>query len=293
MICDDAVIERGLYLISDSLIDDLIRLGLTLNEARAYKALVQLGNCTAREIAETSGIPRSKVYETVSLLEKRGVIQRVIGREPATFKPLSPRTTIESLRKKLEASSEAALTALENLESERESDEEEFVWTTQGDGQINLGIMSALEGAKRSIFIATRLPTLLSPLRSSFSSAKARGVRIELHTTKSLFESFEPFRHYMEIHSAIPSSEILVENLKQVLQEIDLSSIGWNPDAMSIMMIDGIESIAIFKSTTENQKPWALHIRNPLIVAIQWQVIKTALYTIEGLIQNVLRTPHS
>ncbi len=273
---------------SDSIIDDLIRLGLTLNEARAYKTLVQLGNSTAREIAEASGIPRSKVYETVNLLEKRGIIQRVIGREPATFKALSPQTTIQFLRKKMEASSEAALAALETLANERESVEEEFVWTTQGDEQINLGIMSALEGAKKTIFIATRIPSLLSPLRSSFSSAKAKGVKIELHTTKSLMEIFEPFRHYMEIHSAIPSSEVLVENLKQVLQEIDLQSIGWDPDAMSIMMIDGIESIAIFRPTTEHQKPWALHIRNPLIVTIQWQVIKTALYTIEGLIQNVL-----
>ncbi|MFW9932885.1 MAG: TrmB family transcriptional regulator [Candidatus Thorarchaeota archaeon] len=288
MICDGVLVRLAIRLLSDSVIDDLIRLGLTLNEARAYKALVQQGNSTAREIAEVSGIPRSKVYETVGLLEKRGIIQRVLGREPATFKAAPPRTTIEFLRKKLESSSESALAALENLESERESVEEEFVWTTQGDEQINLGIMSALEGAKRFIFIATRLPSLLSPLRSSFSGAKARGVNIELHTTGSLVESFEPFRHYMEIHSAIPSSEVLVENLRQVLQEIDLQYIGWNPDAMSIMMIDGIESIAIFRPMTESQKPWALHIRNPLIVTIQWQVIKTALYTIEGLIHNIL-----
>lgn len=278
----------AIHLLSDSVIDDLTRLGLTLNEARAYRSLVRLGNATAREVAESSGVPRSKVYETLGLLEKRGIVQRVLGREPATYKASPPKSTIDFLRKKLEAASESALTALESIASERESIEEEFVWTTQGDEQINLGIISAIDGAKKSVFIATRLPSLLSPLRSAFSAARARGVRIELHTTGSLVEHFESYRHYMEIHSAIPSSDILVENLSRILQEVDLRSIGWNPDAMSIMMIDKIESVAIFKPATENQKPWALHIRNPLIVIIQWQVIKTALFTIEGLVRNVL-----
>jgi sugar-specific transcriptional regulator TrmB len=65
---------------TDSVVDDLTRLGLTFNEARAYKALVRLGNATARSVADASGIPRSKVYETLSQLEKRGIAQKILGR---------------------------------------------------------------------------------------------------------------------------------------------------------------------------------------------------------------------
>lgn len=271
---------------SDVIVEDLVKLGLTLNEAKSYKALVILGSSTAREIAEKSNIPRSKVYETLTLLEKRGIIQRLVGRKPAAFKALAPSTAVRYLLEKIEASSKTILTALEHIESERVAAQEEFVWTTQGDEQITLGIIQAFDYAKKSIFIATRLSSLISPLRSALSRAKSRGVVTEIHTTDDLVDNFNEFKYYAEIHSAIPSSEILVENLGNVLRDIDLESIGWNPDAMSIMVIDGTKSVAVFMPANENQKPWALHINNPLIVLIQWQVIRTALYTIGELIRS-------
>jgi hypothetical protein len=152
-----------------------------------------------------------------------------------------------------------------------------------------LGIISAIDNAKKTVFIATRLPELLSPLRTAFSRAKNRGVKIELHTTKTHAASFEPFSHYMEICSALPSSEALVENLSQVLRNADVKAIGMDPDSMSIMVIDGIESVGIFRTSVEGQRPWALHIRNPLIVMIQWQVIKTTLYAIDGFVKGAMK----
>ncbi len=270
-------------MISDSIVDDLTKLGLTFNEARAYKALVMVGSSNARRIAEISGVPRSKVYETLGSLERKGFVQRILGKEPATFQALPPRATIEHLRMKLEASSDAVLTALETLERERESIGEEFVWTTQGKEQITLDIISTFDRARKSIFIATRRPSLVSPLRSALARAKSRGVVSELHTTGTLMDKFSEFKHYMVIHSAIPSSAVLVENIGHVLQEIKLESIGGDPDAMSIIVVDGNESIAVFNPTSDSQKPWGLHIRNPLIVMIQWQVVKTVLSTIESL----------
>ncbi len=56
----------------DGAANELIELGLTLNEARCYLALLQSGPATAAELAETSGVPRPKVYATLKLLEQRG-----------------------------------------------------------------------------------------------------------------------------------------------------------------------------------------------------------------------------
>lgn len=55
---------------------------MTKNEAKAYHSLVRLGRSTARVISEDSGIPRSKVYETLVLLEKRGIIKKIAGTDP-------------------------------------------------------------------------------------------------------------------------------------------------------------------------------------------------------------------
>ena len=53
----------------------LVELGLTLNEARAYAALLRLGTATATEVARNAGVPRQKVYDTLRTLEERGFLR--------------------------------------------------------------------------------------------------------------------------------------------------------------------------------------------------------------------------
>ncbi len=273
----------------DTIVENLLRLGLTINESKAYRALVGLGPSSARQVAEESAIPRSKVYETLGDLEKRGIVIKDERSSPTTYDAVSPEVVVTQLEGEIIASSESVRKALANIEKKREAVERKFVWTNEGQDQINSGLIEALNEAQQSIFIATRLPRLLSPLRSAFSKAKNRGVKIELHTTRMIAEEFDEFRHYLDIRDAIPSSDVLKENLMQVLSEIDIQDVGWNPDAMSIFVIDMKHSVAVFLAPSETQKPWSLHINNPLIVIIQWQVIKTALGAVEGIIESMMK----
>jgi len=70
-----AAVKREAATRSDEALGALVELGLTLNEARAYSALLQLGTGTATEIARTGGVPRQKVYETLRVLEERGFVR--------------------------------------------------------------------------------------------------------------------------------------------------------------------------------------------------------------------------
>ncbi len=271
-------------LASDTVVVDLLNLGLTLNESKAYKALVALGQSPARKIAEQSGVPRSKVYETLDLLEKRGIARRIQGTDPTEFKPSPPKIAIPYLLEKIEHSSRSAQIALETLEEDREGIHEELVWTVQGTDQITLELINAISTAKESVFIATRSPKLLSPLRTTFAAAKKRSVLIELYTTKFDAARFQEFQHYLTINDEVPTSEVLLERMVEVLSKPNLPSVGWNPDQMSIIVIDNMESIAVFGSFTKSQKPWGLLIRNPLIVLFQWQVIKSVMGAIGELL---------
>ncbi len=272
----------------DAIIENLLRLGLTINESKAYKALVGLGPSSARQVAEVSGIPRSKVYETLGDLEKRGIVLKDERTSPTTYDAVTPEVVITQLEGEIIASSASVRKSLESIEKKREAVERKFVWTNEGQEQITSGLIEALNEAEKSIFIATRLPQLLSPLRSAFAHAKSRGVKIELHTTKTISDEFEEYKHYLKITDAIPSSDVLMENMKQILSGIDISDVGWNPDAMSIIVIDMKQSVAVFLSVVESQKPWSLHIHNPLIVIIQWQVIKTALSAVDDIIATMM-----
>ena len=58
----------------------LTELGLTVNEARVYQALLRSDSPTAAEAAASAGVPRPKVYEALQALEGRGFSKSIGGR---------------------------------------------------------------------------------------------------------------------------------------------------------------------------------------------------------------------
>jgi Sugar-specific transcriptional regulator TrmB len=56
----------------ESIVVGLKKLGLTEYEARAYAALVGLGEATAREIHEASRVPRTRIYDILRDLGGKG-----------------------------------------------------------------------------------------------------------------------------------------------------------------------------------------------------------------------------
>ncbi|MFD2610359.1 TrmB family transcriptional regulator [Deinococcus taklimakanensis] len=73
-------------------------LGLTEYEARAYTALLALGNAVPARVARQAGIPRPKIYETLERLEGRGLAAR-IGQNPLEYAPLSAREYLARARR--------------------------------------------------------------------------------------------------------------------------------------------------------------------------------------------------
>ncbi len=57
----------------EDMINSLKDLGLNRYEAKAYIGLTKIITGNADEIAEISDLPRSRVYETLNGLEKKGI----------------------------------------------------------------------------------------------------------------------------------------------------------------------------------------------------------------------------
>ena len=270
----------------DTIVGDLTALGLTKNEAKAYHSLVRLGKSSARVIAEDSGIPRSKVYETLDLLEKRGIIKKVVGSDPALFDPAPVDAALDHLEEKVKSSATSARKKLQGLQSLRGTEAKEFAWAVQGMEQVIMGLRASIENAKEYIYIASASPSLLGHLRGSFSAAKSRGVEIELFTTTPGSQEVPGLEHYLNVSIAMPSKELLMESFMEVFQSPSLSPEEWEPTRMLIMNVDGRESIGVFLPGDDTSQPWALHIRSRLVVMIQWQVVKTVLSGVEAIIQG-------
>ena len=270
----------------DTIVGDLTSLGLTKNEAKAYHSLVRLGKSTARVIAEDSGIPRSKVYETLDLLEKRGIIKKVAGSDPALFDPAPVDAALDHLEEKVKSSATSARKKLKGLQSLRGTEAKEFAWAEQGMEQVIMGLRTSVENAQEYIYIASASPSLLGHLRGAFSAAKSRGVEIELFTTTPGSQEVPGLEHYLKVSIAMPSPDRLMESFKEVLQSPSLSPDEWEPTRMLIVNVDGRESIGVFLPGGDTSQPWALHIRSRLVVMIQWQVVKTVLSGVEAIIQG-------
>ena len=56
----------------DDLVRNLTTLGLTEYEARVYAALVGIGEGSARQVHEASGVPRPRVYDIAEGLAEIG-----------------------------------------------------------------------------------------------------------------------------------------------------------------------------------------------------------------------------
>jgi sugar-specific transcriptional regulator TrmB len=65
---------------NDENTDLLLGLGLSLNQARVYLAVLKLEKTTVSQLAKFSKVRREDVYKILPSLEKMGLIERLLGK---------------------------------------------------------------------------------------------------------------------------------------------------------------------------------------------------------------------
>jgi sugar-specific transcriptional regulator TrmB len=92
-------------IVSDQKIQILQRLGLTLNQAKVYFALVNLNVATAKSLSDISGLAACDVYRVIPELQKRGLVEILVV-SPKEFKATPPEEAIKILSKRKEEEAE-------------------------------------------------------------------------------------------------------------------------------------------------------------------------------------------
>jgi len=75
--------------IEEKQVQTLVRLGLTVNQAKLYLASLRVGYATAKMLAQKSHIGREEVYRVLPYLEKFGLIKKHLG-SPTAYEPIEP-----------------------------------------------------------------------------------------------------------------------------------------------------------------------------------------------------------
>lgn len=93
----------------------LVALGFSLNESRAYAALLQDSPATGYEVGVRAQIPRSAVYGVLRRLVKAGAARSIAG-SPERFSPAPAEDLLVLLRKRFDASAEQLEEAMRHID---------------------------------------------------------------------------------------------------------------------------------------------------------------------------------
>src|SRR6478609_11611426 len=96
-------------------VNALLALGFSLNESRAYGALLQGSPATGYEVGVRAQIPRSAVYGVLRRLVNAGAARSIAG-SPERFAPAPAEELLVLLRKRFDTSTEQLEEAIRRLD---------------------------------------------------------------------------------------------------------------------------------------------------------------------------------
>jgi len=169
---------------------------LNLYEVKVWAALLSRGVSTAGELSSISDVPRSRTYDILESLEKKGFILMKLGK-PIKFVALKPEEVIERVKRNLVKNAQEKSKRLEQLKGD-EVLKELIALFTQGIKYVQPSDLSGslkgrqniynhldmmIRNAEKSVTIVTTAEGLnrkLETLMLSFEKAKKRKVAIRI-----------------------------------------------------------------------------------------------------------------
>jgi len=135
----------------------LRELGLTDYETRAYLALLKEGALTASQVSENAEVPYSKVYETLTSLERKGWIETEQGR-PTRYYPKAPSEALAAIKLQLDDKvrtwEKTILDELEPFYERREIREKPDIWILRGEFNTLAKLKEMVEKTRNELMIA-------------------------------------------------------------------------------------------------------------------------------------------
>lgn len=169
---------------------------LNLYEAKVWTALLSRGTSTAGELSNISDVPRSRTYDILESLEKKGFIVMKLGK-PIEFIALKPTEVVERVKRNLVVDAQERSKRLDKLKGDEVLDElsalhdngVKFIEPSDLSGSIrgrsnmynHLDMM--IRGAEKNVTVLTTAEGLnrkMEHLMPAFDKAKKRGVSIRV-----------------------------------------------------------------------------------------------------------------
>ncbi|MFC4540933.1 TrmB family transcriptional regulator [Halosolutus amylolyticus] len=204
-------------------------LGLTEYEARCFVALTRISTETAREISEVADVPRSRVYDTIERLERKGLVS-IQQSDPRQYRAVPVETACDRLRDDYNSRIDAAENALQQVEDPG-SVENEGMWSISRSEYVTDRVVTFLEDAADSIHLLVASEEVIGDrVREYLRDAVERDV--------SVFVEVPTDEYRAEFEDEVPDASVVVA------PDLDATDPVYGEFPAKILLIDGESVVA-------------------------------------------------
>jgi HTH-type transcriptional regulator, sugar sensing transcriptional regulator len=141
---------------------------LNIYETKVWLALLSKGSASAGEIASLSGVPRSRTYDVLETLEKKGFALAKLGK-PVKYLGVKPHIVLEKMKNNVRKEAEDRVVSLSNIKNSQEFSLLEGLYTEglnpvkredlsaslKGRSNISNHLRDLIENAEKEVIVCT------------------------------------------------------------------------------------------------------------------------------------------
>lgn len=215
---------------------------LNLYEVKVWAALLSRGTSTAGELSNISDVPRSRTYDILESLEKKGFILMKLGK-PIKFVALKPEEVIERVKKNLLKYAKERTERLENLKDDEVLGELNSLFTKgikfvepsdlsgslKGRQNLYNHLDMMIRGAEKSVTIVTTrdgLSRKMEVIMPTLDKCKKRGVKIRIaapvdESNVKVAKEFKKVAEVRDIEGKIKARFVIIDGNQLMFMLLD------------------------------------------------------------------------
>ena len=229
-------------IVHENFLSKLKDFGLNSYEAKLWIALLSRGVATAGELSDIANVPRSRSYDVLESLERKGFVIMKLGK-PIKYIAVSPGEVVERVKKSIseeavrhekvidELKGGEVLTELNDLHTQgiKLVDPADLTGAVRGRSNLYHHLASRIKAAKKSVQIMTTVQGAArkyDSLKSVLQKAKDRGVSVlvmvggEDKQADQVAKKFSSFAKVKQV-SSVPSRLCVVDGAQVTFMVLD------------------------------------------------------------------------
>jgi sugar-specific transcriptional regulator TrmB len=256
-------------IVQNNFLSKLRDFGLNTYESKLWTALLSRGISTAGELSDIASVPRSRTYDVLESLEKKGFIIMKVGK-PIKYLAVNPEEVVERVKKRVREEAETRTLLLEELKKSNILNELNLLHKKGNDMVEPNDLIGSFKGRK---FIYDQMESMIRTAKNSIVlMTSASGIT---RKKEMLLEALEKAKE-KQINIKIAAT-INKDNIKDAKDISKFAEIRHTNNSARFCIIDGEKIMFMLLDDTKSDPNSDLGV---------WAETKPFLSTIKGLFDS-------